>query len=35
MKDPDYLMNMMENWTTVDHFEGVKTIKDYMESSVT
>ena len=30
MKDTDYVINIMESWTTLDELEGAKTGKDFI-----
>ena len=33
MKYPDYVMNIMEGWMSLDELEGEKTRRDFLESS--
>ena len=34
MKDPDYMVNIMISWMTLDELEGENTRKDLLDSSV-
>ena len=35
MEDPDYVIKIMVIWITIDEVEGTKTIRDFIDSSVT